>query len=82
MKLDEFATRVLDAADAAGIDFMVVGAIAAGAYGVPRSTKDIDLLVAVHAGQELELLRRHLCRCRVRSAGHVRHVDVGAAACG
>jgi len=60
MKLDEFATRVLDAADAAGIDFMVVGAIAAGAYGVPRSTKDIDLLVAVHAGQELELLRRHL----------------------
>jgi len=60
MKLDEFATRVLDAADAAGIDFMVVGAIAAGAYGVPRSTKDIDLLVAVHAGQELDLLRRHL----------------------
>lgn len=39
---------------------MVVGAIAAGAYGVPRSTKDIDLLVAVHAGQELDLLRRHL----------------------
>ncbi len=29
---------------------MAVGAIAAGAYGIPRSTRDVDLLVAVHVG--------------------------------
>lgn len=29
---------------------MAVGAIAAGAYGVPRSTRDVDLLVEVTAG--------------------------------
>lgn len=50
MNLEDLATRVLDAADATGVPFMVVGAIAAGAYGVPRSTRDIDLLVAVHSG--------------------------------
>lgn len=29
---------------------MAVGAIAAGAYGIPRSTRGVDLLVAVHVG--------------------------------
>jgi hypothetical protein len=30
-----------------GVEFMAVGAIAAGAYGIPRSTRDVDLLVSV-----------------------------------
>jgi hypothetical protein len=34
-------------ADAAGVDCMAVGAIAAGACGVPRSTRDVDLLVSI-----------------------------------
>ena len=50
MSLENLATQVLDVAEATGVPFMLVGAIAAGAYGVPRSTRDIDLLVAVHAG--------------------------------
>ena len=28
-----------------GVEFMVVGAIAAGSYGVPRSTRDVDMLL-------------------------------------
>lgn len=50
MNLPELARAVLDAADCLGIPFMAVGALAAGAYGVPRSTKDVDLLVAVEVG--------------------------------
>lgn len=48
MTLEELAVKVVEAADAAGVPFMAVGAIAAGAYGVPRSTRDVDLLVAVN----------------------------------
>ncbi len=47
MKLEELAIHVIEAAEALGVDFMAVGAIAAGAYGIPRSTRDVDLLVSV-----------------------------------
>lgn len=50
MNLEELAVKVLDAVEATEVPFMAVGAIAAGAYGVPRSTRDIDLLVALHTG--------------------------------
>jgi len=46
MTLQELALRVLAATESTGVDFMLVGALAAGTYGVPRSTKDVDLLVA------------------------------------
>ncbi|GDY20169.1 hypothetical protein LBMAG56_15140 [Verrucomicrobiota bacterium] len=48
MTLEALAIKVVEAAEAAGVEFMAVGAIAAGAYGVPRSTRDVDLLVAVN----------------------------------
>src|SRR5690349_14848734 len=48
MTFDALALLVIEAAESAGVDFMVVGAVAAGAYGVPRSTRDVDLLVAVN----------------------------------
>ena len=47
MTLEALAVKVIEAAESAGVDFMAVGAIAAGAYGVPRSTRDVDLLVAI-----------------------------------
>lgn len=50
MKLEELAIEVLDAVESTGVPFMAVGAIAAGAHGVPRSTRDVDLLVALHTG--------------------------------
>lgn len=50
MNLEQLATRVLEATEATGVPFMAVGAIAAGAYGIPRSTRDVDLLVSVHTG--------------------------------
>jgi hypothetical protein len=48
--LEELAVKVVEAAEVTGVPFMAVGAIAAGAYGVPRSTRDVDLLVAVNVG--------------------------------
>ena len=60
MKLEELAVRVLDAAEAQNVEFMAVGAIAAGAYGVPRSTRDVDLLVSVKIPGNVDALVRRL----------------------
>ena len=47
MTLEALAIKIIEASEAVGVEFMAVGAIAAGAYGVPRSTRDVDLLVAM-----------------------------------
>lgn len=47
MKLEDLAILVITKAEEAGIEFMTVGAIAAGAYGVPRSTRDVDVLIEI-----------------------------------
>jgi hypothetical protein len=48
MTLEALAIKVIEAAESAGVEFMAVGAVAAGAYGVPRSTRDVDLLVSLN----------------------------------
>jgi hypothetical protein len=48
MTLETLAMKVVEAVESAGVEFMVGGAMAAGAYGVPRSTRDVDLLVSVN----------------------------------
>lgn len=47
MTLWELAADVFDAAESMEISHMAVGAIAVGAHGIPRATRDIDLLVSV-----------------------------------
>ncbi len=44
MNLNELACAVFNIAESLGIPHM---AVAAGAYGIPRATKDIDLLVSI-----------------------------------
>lgn len=60
MTLEELAIKVVEAAEAARIDFMAVGAIAAGAYGVPRSTRDVDVLVALNVEGGINAIIRSL----------------------
>jgi hypothetical protein len=60
MTLQELAIKVLIATESAGIDFMIVGAIAAGTYGVPRSTKDVDFLLAVTSESQLKAVMTSL----------------------
>lgn len=44
----EFVKLVLSALDAANILYMVGGAVAAWAWGEPRATRDLDVVVQVH----------------------------------
>ena len=56
MNLVQLAIAIFDRVESCGVEHMAVGAIAAGTYGIPRATKDIDLLVsldAVHGIQKL-----------------------------
>lgn len=41
----EACGKLLDAMEAAGVEYMVTGAFASNAYGIPRSTKDADFVV-------------------------------------
>lgn len=45
MNPDRTLEDVIEALGAAGIDYMVTGSVAGSYHGVPRSTRDIDLVV-------------------------------------
>lgn len=62
MNLIELANAVFDSAESLDVPHMAVGAIAAGAYGIPRATKDIDLLVSVDARNGIHQLMSGLDR--------------------
>jgi hypothetical protein len=44
--IGEFLTRVTTALEMHGIPYMVTGSVASSLYGVPRSTNDVDLVIA------------------------------------
>ena len=46
MALSELFVRLVAALNAAGIPYMVVGSFASSAHGIPRATKDIDIVIA------------------------------------
>ena len=47
MSVETLAVLVVEACEAAGAEYMMTGAFAYGVYAIPRSTKDVDLVVAV-----------------------------------
>ena len=47
LKYDEFIALVLDALKAADIEYLIGGAVAVWAWGEPRSTLDLDLVVNI-----------------------------------
>lgn len=50
MTPDEAVVAVLAALDAAAISYMLVGSMASNFHGIPRSTRDADLVVQLAAG--------------------------------
>ena len=45
MNSDTIVLEVIDALEAAGVPYMLVGSFSSNLYGVPRSTKDADFVV-------------------------------------
>jgi hypothetical protein len=50
MDIANIATQVLERIESTGVPYMLDVAIAAGAHGIPRSTRDVDFLVPVTTG--------------------------------
>lgn len=47
LRFEDFVRLVLEAVEAAGIEYMIGGAVATWAWGEPRSTLDLDLVVNI-----------------------------------
>lgn len=45
MNTDDVLLRVIEALDAAGVPYMLVGSFSSNYYGIPRSTEDADFVV-------------------------------------
>lgn len=53
----ESVSALIDALDAAGAPYMLTGSFASNAYGVPRATKDADVVVDFATGDLDEIVR-------------------------
>lgn len=53
MKVEDLANLVIRACEAEALDYMVTGAFAFGFYGIPRSTKDVDLVISMGASDAI-----------------------------
>ena len=53
MTIEKLAQLVVAACEEVAVDHMVTGAFATGYYGIPRSTKDVDVVVSVASGTEI-----------------------------
>jgi len=47
LNFEDFVQKVISALEAGGVDYLVGGAVAAGAWGEPRATLDLDLVVNI-----------------------------------
>ena len=43
--IEDVTLRVIDALNASGVNYMLVGSFSANVYGIPRSTKDADFVL-------------------------------------
>lgn len=56
MTVEFLAALVIDACEAEGVEHMVTGAFAPGFYGIPRSTKDVDVVISLSSGSAIDRL--------------------------
>jgi hypothetical protein len=55
--LEELLTRLVPALTRAEVPYMLTGSVASSAHGMPRSTRDLDIVIAPTHAQLLALLR-------------------------
>lgn len=54
MTIEQIASLVIDACEQEKVDHMVTGAFAYSLYGIPRSTKDVDVVLSLVEGTPIE----------------------------
>lgn len=57
MSVSDVFARIKSALDSAGIAYMLSGSFASAAYGVPRSTQDIDFVITATPSQLRTLIQ-------------------------
>jgi len=60
MSIEKLAATVVTTCEALGADYMIAGAFAYGIYGIPRSTKDVDIVLSVADDSVIERVIHHL----------------------
>ena len=49
MNVQTAALRITQALEQAGVPYLVVGGFSSNVYGLPRATKDVDVVVSIKA---------------------------------
>ena len=60
MNLYELAARVIEALEAERIPYMIVGALSSSVFGIPRSTKDVDIVLQLDTREPLHRLEKRI----------------------
>lgn len=60
MTIEQLASTVIDACEQEQVEHMLTGAFAHGLYGIPRSTKDVDVVLNVATGDPIKRVVRRL----------------------
>jgi hypothetical protein len=60
MTIEQLAAAVLDACEREGVEHMLTGAFAHGLYGIPRSTKDVDVVLSLAGQDPIQRVMRRL----------------------
>lgn len=58
MNSDQGAAQVIEQLETLRVNYMLVGAFSSNIYGIPRSTKDADIVVAFDTIQIVEFCER------------------------
>jgi len=53
MNIHDLARLAVEACDQGGVDYMLTGAFATGCYGIPRATRDVDLVLATKDASDI-----------------------------
>ncbi len=54
------AGKVVEALEAEGVPYIVVGALSVSVFGIPRATKDVDIVISLETRKPLDAVERRL----------------------
>lgn len=60
MMLSDFLRRITTALEMHGVPYMLTGSLVSSMYGVPRSTNDVDIVIAPAREQVLAVMSQQV----------------------